>query len=313
MILNRLDPEILRRGILGCGAVAVGFASAAEVEAEVMSRYRRWIGEGNAAGMDYLARHAILKVHPRSVLEDVSTVISVAFSYAPGRRRDPSLPHIACYAYGLDYHDVLRSRLSPVVDSLKTEHGGSWRICIDSAPIPERYWAMRCGVATRCRNGSVAVDGFGTYIFLAEILTSLEIAPDEPTEGVCAECGACVRSCPQNAIAKDGTVDARRCINYLTIEHRGDWEGEMKGYMSTPAARHSLFGCDICQDVCPLNRGIPPSGIDEFQSREGILSLTAEDVAAMDREEFSRFFKGSPIKRGRYEGLLRNAKNCLFG
>lgn len=305
--------EEIRQSILAAGAVAAGFAKAETVDPDFTSSYGKWIEAGNLAGMEYLRRHAPLKNNPACVMEDAATVISVAFSYAPPIWRDPGLPQIACYAYGRDYHDVIRTRLSPVTGTLQEKFGGNWRICIDSAPLPERYWAMRCGIGRIGRNGSVIVDNSGSYIFLAEVLTSIQIEPDDPSVAVCMGCGACTRECPQGALADDGTIDARRCINYLTIEHRGDWTGIEKEAMQTAAARHSLYGCDICQRVCPHNIGITPTAIDEFIPSEKILRITPEDISGMDLPEFSSTFKGYAIKRAKLDGLKRNAANIIRG
>ncbi len=301
--------DTISQAIKATGAVAVGFAEASEVDPKVISDYQAWINGGNHAGMDYLARHTVLKSHPRYVLEDATTVISIAYSYAPAVWRDPSLPVIAAYAYGDDYHDVLRRKLEPLVAEFKQSFGGNWRICIDSAPLAERYWAVKSGIGRRGLNGSIIIDSYGSYIFLVEILTSLSITPDEPSEAFCARCGACVKACPQKALRNDGTIDCRRCLNYLTIEHRGDWEGEMLEAMQTPTAKHTLFGCDICQRVCPHNRNIPPTAIPEFTPRPGIIDYTKESIKSMTQAEFSTLFKGSPIKRTKLAGILRNASN----
>ena len=303
--------EEIRAAFIAAGASAVGFARAEDVEPAAMENYKEWIAGGNHGGMDYLARHASLKSHPSHVLETVSTVISMAFSYAPSVWRDRSLPVVSCYAYGYDYHDVIRNRLSPVVDCLRERYGGDWRICIDTAPLAERYWAMKAGIGKRGKNGSVIVDNCGSYNFLAEVLTSHPVAPDAPTEGVCLGCGACVRACPQKAILKNGNIDARRCINYLTIECRGEWEKGDKEAMATDVGRRSLYGCDICQRVCPHNRDVSPTAIPGFLPLKGIMELTAEDVADMDQKKFSSFFKGSAIKRAKLAGMRRNAVNVI--
>lgn len=301
--------ERIRQAIIAAGAVAVGFAKAEPVDPSAMEEYAGWIGEGKHAGMDYLRRHEELKRDPSSVMEDVRTVISAAFSYAPAMLRDENLPVIATYAYGLDYHDVLRRRLAEVVETLRSELGGNWRICIDSAPLPERYWAMKSGIGRKGKNGSVIVDNFGSYIFLAEILTSHSVAPDAARGESCMNCGACVKACPGKALSEDGTIDARRCINYLTIEHRGEWTGEGLEVMNTAIGKRSLYGCDICQSVCPHNRGIPPTSIPEFQPSPEILGLTGKQVEEMDQAAFSRLFKGMAIKRAKLDGILRNARN----
>lgn len=334
--------ETLRRDLLAAGAVAVGFARAEEIDNGVVRQYAGWIAAGHHAGMDYLARHAVLKRHPRNVLEDVATVVSIAFSYAPAQWRSEDLPVIAAYAYGDDYHDVLRHRLAPVVDAMQREFGGSWRICIDSAPLAERWWALKSGIGRRGRNGSVIIDGAGSYVFLAEILTSHKLEPDinvdfrqaissdiesEITSDIqqvtisdilsgsssgkeCMGCGACVKACPTGALGDDGTIDCRRCINYLTIEHRGEWAGEGSEAMQTEAGRRSLFGCDICQRVCPHNRSVTATAIKEFSPRKECIDAP-EIILAMTQEEFSTVFKGSPIKRAKLAGLLRNASNLL--
>lgn len=310
-MISDIQKEEIRKLILGSGAVATGFAEATPVDARAAYEYDKWIGEGHHASMGYLERHAPLRKDPSNVLEKVRTVISTAFSYEPQEPSVATAPAIACYAWGDDYHDVIRRRLAPVVDRLKTEYGHDWRICIDSAPIPERYWAMKAGIGRRGINGSVGVDGYGCNIFLAEILTSLPVAPDAPTEAFCHNCGACVKACPTGALLGDGTVNCRRCINYLTIEHRGEWDAEGKVAMATPQGRRSLFGCDICHNVCPLNKGARPTLIEEFFPRKEIISLTSGDGARMNQSDFSSRFKGSPIKRAKLEGLLRNALNSL--
>lgn len=306
-----MEKSVIRDRIIEAGAVAVGFAAAGDVDSSVISQYREWIAQGNHAEMDYLRRHADLKVNPSSVLPDAATVISVAFSYAPVRFRDSRLPQIACYAYGDDYHDVIRRRLNPVVDSLKQEMGGEWRICIDSAPIAERYWALKSGIGIRGMNGSIMVEGAGGYVFLAEIVTTIPITPDLSSSAECEKCGACRKACPQNALLADGTVDSRRCLNYLTIEHRGEWQGEFAGNMQGDVAGNTLYGCDICLRVCPHNKNVVPTSINEFIAREDITGLTADAAATMTQEQFSKVFKGSPIKRAKLAGLQRNALNVL--
>lgn len=305
-ILEGKRKEEIRRRLMQSGAVAVGFAESGDVDARIIDGMRKWIGESCHAGMDYLPRHLELKRNPENVLAGAKTVISLAFSYAPAEWRDRGLPMIACYAYGDDYHDVIRARVAPSLESLREEMGGEWRLCVDSAPIAERYWAVRAGIGVRGRNGSVIVENFGSYNFLAEAVTTLRIAPDEPAEGGCMECGACVRACPAGALREDGTVDSRRCLSYLTIEHHGDWDAEGREAMSTTAGGHTLFGCDICHRVCPHNQGIVPSGIGEFSLRNEYGTLTAGKVASMTQEEFSRIFRKSAIKRAKLAGLLRN-------
>ncbi len=309
-ISSPVSREDIRKSLLDTGAVAVGFAAAVPIDSAVAADYDNWITSGCNAGMDYLARHAPLRRDPTNVLEGAKTVISTAFSYNPSVRRSAHLPVIATYAYGDDYHDVLRRRLSPAITTLREALGGEWRICTDTAPLPERYWAMRAGIGRLGLNGSIIIDGYGSRIFLAEILTTVEIIPDVPSTRRCMECGVCLKTCPGKAIGRNCHIDARRCLSYLTIEHKGDFPSDAD-VVHTPSGRHTLYGCDICIEVCPHNRNIPPTAIPEFALRPDIATLTAEQAVVMTQSQFSELFRGSAIKRARLVGLQRNATNCF--
>lgn len=302
----------LREAFLQAGAVAVGFAQAAPVSAEMKGRYECWLSEGRNAGMNYMRNHLELRADPRLLLPETATVIVTAFSFAPDPSDDPAPGRIASYAYGLDYHDVLRTRLNNAIQTLSGRVSAQWRICIDSAPLPERYWAVKAGVGYTGRNGAIIVPGHGGMVFLALILTTLPVEADEPLGLRCAGCNLCRQSCPGHAIAEDGTVDARRCLSYLTIEHRGDWTDPVAlDVMATEAGRRCLFGCDICLRVCPHNQGAVPTAIEEFRPLPAIPLLTPERILSMDQTEFSSLLKGSPIKRAKLPGLRRNALNTL--
>ena len=301
--------EAFRDALLEAGAVSAGFAEAAPVDADVMEQLKRWTSEGRHAGMDYLVRHIALKGNPETVLPGARTVISVAFSYFPEKWRDSDLPYIAAYAYGDDYHDVVRQRLTPVIERFRAEYGGDWRICADSAPLAERYWAMKTGIGRSGRNGCVIIDGAGSFVFLAEILTTVAFPPDVESNRKCIGCGKCVRECPVGAIREDGTIDSRRCLSYLTIEHRGEWDATGEEVMKTHNGRNTLYGCDRCLRVCPHNEDARPSAIDEFRLRQSYSGLTAGYCLRMTQEEFSRLFRRSAIKRAKLSGLLRNASN----
>lgn len=280
--------------VAAIGAQAVGFARAGSVGPSAAAGYRRWIAGRHHAGMAYMERHAGLRDDPRLLLDGASTVIVAAFNYYPGQHH----PEIADYALGRDYHDELRERLSAVAARIAADFGGDTRVCVDSAPMRERYWAMRAGVGFLGRNGLLIVPGVGSYCFLGEILWTEPVDPDEPMAHGCAGCGRCVSACPGGAIMPDGTVDARRCLSYLTIEHRGPLpEGtDLHG---------RLYGCDICQRVCPHNAAVRPSSI--FEPSPAILSLTREKILGMTPEAFAEIFRGSPMKRAKLAGLQRNA------
>lgn len=301
--------ESLRRIIIKAGALKAGFAKALPIDEGEIRLLRDFVGEGRNAGMDYLARHVELRSDPRNILPSVKTVVSCAFSYAHGIGRRADLPHISTYAWGNDYHDVIRGILNGVMKEFSDVHPVEWRVCVDSAPLPERWWALKCGIGERGLNGNVIVGGAGSLCFLAEILLSAEMEPDVPSRGHCNGCGRCVASCPSGALRRDGSLDARKCISYLTIEHRGEWDEEGKAVMAASGGSF-LFGCDRCVAVCPHNNGVPSTAVGGFEPRREILELTEADVMSLTPESFSRFFKGSPLKRAKLQGLQRNLRGA---
>lgn len=309
-----LDDSI---GVCSYGVVGIG-----ATPPEIIKSYDAWIADGNAAGMNYLANHRNIRMAPELLLEDSKSIISLAFPYSPAEWREKSLPAIASYAYGMDYHEVIRNRLKTAVERLGELYGGDYRICVDSAPLFERLQAELSGVGRRSANGLIAVAGFGTRVFLAEILSTAQIPVirnrrkierNSSAPEFCINCGKCIEACPAGALKPDSNVDSRLCLSYLTIEHRGEWDEIGERAMSTRAGRTTLFGCDICQSVCPmnapLNPSIPPTWIEEFKPRASIMSLTARQAKEMTQTDFSLLFKNSPIKRSKLNGFLRNAAN----
>ncbi|MDE5652959.1 MAG: tRNA epoxyqueuosine(34) reductase QueG [Muribaculaceae bacterium] len=308
------------------GATAAGMASIAPTPPALMDSYAAWLAEGNAAGMNYLHNHQPIRRDPSLLLDGAKSIVSIAFNYTPPGNPENLRSKLADYSLGSDYHDVVKKRLREAVEALQSHTGGEYRICVDSAPIFERLWAERCGIGRRCDNGLISVPGCGTRVFLAEVLSTVEF-PAEPAlrnidgrveaitprmlaEYECTHCGRCRRSCPGGALQSDGTVDARRCISYLTIEHRGEWDPTGSDVMRLPAGRDSLYGCDRCQHCCPLNAGAAATTVAEFLPRPEVARLTATDILALDQPSFSRLFKGSAIKRAKLDGLRHNALNA---
>lgn len=308
--MHSLDTEEIYKILRGCGACAVGTAVAGSVEQSMADRFDSWLDSGHNAGMAYMSNWREIRMDPRLLLEGARSVICTAFAYPS------SSGPIASYALGEDYHVVLRKVLEYAVERMRAVYGGEYRICVDSAPILERYWAEKCGVGFRGCNGLIIVPGVGSRVFLAEIVTTLSLSATAPLEASCgADCRRCQQSCPAGALQADGTVDARRCLSYLTIEHRGEWDETGAAAMATPAGRATLYGCDICQRVCPHNSDAEASGLSaekirpEFEPRSEVTALTAQMVAEMTQKEFSWIFRGSPIKRAKLAGLRRNAMN----
>lgn len=301
--------EEIRSILTASGACAAGFAKAEPVDSSEWDRFGEWLSRGDNAGMEYMHNYPELRRDPRLLLEGAKTVISLAFSYNPAKWRHKDSGTIAAYAYGKDYHKELRRLLKPAVREISGKFPEAhFRICVDSAPILERYWAQKAGIGIKGDNGALIIPGFGSFIFLVEIITDLEISPDASASGDCGHCGACRRACPGNAIGENGAIDCRRCISYLTIEHRGEWTlPESIATMHTPEGHNTIYGCDICLRVCPHNRGVSPTPIQSFRPSEKMLSITAADILKLkDEEDLRSLLPSSPMSRAGIEGLLRN-------
>lgn len=306
------------------GSIAIGTSRAAEVDEQHLQVFESWLERGENAEMRYMENHKAIRRDPRLLLDGAKTVISLAFSFMPPAFRETDKGMIACYAYGNDYHEVIRKQLDWAVKEIKEIYGGEYRICIDSAPIMERYWAEKSGIGRIGKNGSLIVPGYGSMVFLSEIITTLELPEkvfistagriyQEKTESekerFCMKCGKCLHSCPGGALNESGGVDARRCLSYLTIEHRGEWDTpEALDVINTPAGKKCIFGCDICLRSCPLNRHLPPTDMEEFLPRPEIFNFNPAKTEEMTQEEFSKIFKQSPVKRAKLAGLKRNSR-----
>lgn len=290
------------------GACAWGCSPLEEVPPDVFAGYRQWLEEGRHASMGYLADHLEIRRNPALLLahgrepQPGGTIISVAYPYYSGNPYRPGKLKIARYALGDDYHDSLRRRLRPVAEAITASTGLEARICVDTAPILERYWARRSGMGFTGRNRQFIVPGAGSYVFLAEIVTRAVFPPGSPCTLTCGGCDACIRSCPNQALG--ATLDSRRCLSYLTIEHRG----ALPAGISVPPSR--VYGCDICLEVCPMARPKGPDTVEhlpEFTPRETLLSLTAANLLSLTPDSFSLMFRKSAVKRTRLEGMQRNA------
>ncbi len=330
MFLDSIREDLGRR-IIATGAAAWGYAPAEKVPQGVSDSYNAWLKAGFNAGMEYMERYMEVRDDPHLLLEGAQSVISIAYSY----RQTEYKAALAAYAYGLDYHDVLREKLREIADFLTKEYGAQSRICIDSAPIHERYWGVRCGLGSLCANGALYVPGIGSDVFLAEIITTLPCedtsaarinnidstpkrgnsigkgsggSDNSVSKPMCTDCGKCKSVCPGNAILCGGHIDARKCVNYLTIEHRGEWNEEQKKVMEESGP--TIMGCDRCLRVCPLNHGAAPAILPEFRLRDNLRTITKADIATMSQADFSRLFKGSPVKRAKLAGVRRNLGLC---
>ena len=284
------------------GAVAAGFARIEPVDADAVADYDRFLDAGGRAEMPYLERYLSIRRDPRLLFEPPAsegTVISMAFPYHhPGPN-----PLFARYAQGEDYHKVLRRRLKPVARFITENTGLRARVCVDTAPLLERYWAVKSGIGFVGKNRCLIVPGAGSWVFLAEIVTEALMEPDAPSAQSCRGCNACLRRCPHGALTSAG-INPAKCLSCLTIEHR-------EALPFTLASR-MVYGCDICQAVCPHNAA-PAAGLPEFAPTPGMLALTRSDVAAMTAERYDSLFASSAVRRCPLEQLKRNTGMSVAG
>ncbi len=272
------------------------------VEPSAIASFDRWIQEGQHGSMAYMERYGDVRANPALLLEGASSMICCAIPYPSPLHLPPRKASIAAYALGSDYHEVVREKLTAVAKEIEKTMGGKTRVCVDTAPLRERYWAQRSGLGFTGLNSHLIIPGMGSFFFLGEILTTALLPPTPAApERDCGRCGRCVKACPTGAIGPDGTFDARRCLSYLTIEHRGEFE-------PGTSLHGRLYGCDICGAVCPHNAGAGRQEIlPELQPRPALLSLTVDEAASMTQERFSALFTHSAIKRTKLAGLRRNA------
>lgn len=295
-------------------ARALGFELAGiapATEADGFDRLRDWLALGFAGTMEYMQRHSDARRHPASILPDVRSVLMVAMNYRPPDEEMPNgTPHgrIARYARGMDYHDVLRDRLNRLRDWLCQERPDCvGRGVVDTAPLLERDFARRAGLGWFGKNTMLLNKRFGSYFFLGALLTNLELACDSPhATAHCGTCTACLDACPTNAFVAPGILDSRRCISYLTIENRDDIAEELR-----PGLGNWLFGCDVCQEVCPWNRKAPAGVEPLLQERPDLEKVDLIELLGLSEEEFRHRFRGTALMRTKRRGLLRNAALVL--
>lgn len=294
--------DAIKAEALRLGFDAVGFAHAAPVSSEAAQAFTQWISEGKNDCMQWATNYTDLRLDPTRLVPGAKTVISLAVNYLPQRLQDADAPQVSRYAYGSDYHEVVRDMARQLAAYIKEQTGHESRVCVDSAPILERYWAQQAGLGFVGLNTLLIIPGKGSFFFLCELVTTLELDADEPCALTCGECHACERNCPGGAL-KDGMLNAARCLSCQTIENRSE---QLPEWVERCIGNH-LYGCDECQMACPHNRDAQPTTRPEFQARESILALTCDGVLAMTQEQFSTAFRHSPIKRAKLAGLQRNA------
>lgn len=287
------------------GFDSVGIARAQELTEEAR-QLEAWLAQGRHGTMDYMARNFDKRIDPAKLVEGARSVISLSYNYYTEKKQaDPAAPRIAMYALGQDYHDVVRARLNELMAYIREIAGAvQGRSFVDSAPVLERAWAQRAGVGWVGKNTNLLTKRQGSYFFLAECIIDLELEYDSPVKDYCGSCTRCIDACPTEAIYEPYKVDGSKCISYFTIELKEQlipeqYRGKFDNWM---------YGCDICQQVCPINSQATPHTTPAFEPADELLSMTAAEWKVLTEERYKILFRHSAVKRSKYLGLMRNIR-----
>ena len=287
----------------------MGFEACGVAQATVLSEesahMEQWLEGGHEGEMSYLTRNREKRYDPRLLVEGTRSVVTVLYNYFPKQTiGDGEHYKIAKYAYGADYHEVLKQKMRQLLQRIETETGPleGVRVFVDSAPVLDRAWAVRCGLGFIGKNTTLIHPKRGSFFFIGHLFLPIALeATGRPLPNHCGRCTKCLDACPTGALDEPFHIDARKCLSYLTIEYKGSLEGQdpnrFKGWM---------YGCDICQDVCPYNRFSLPNSEPAFQPSEQLVKMREEDWIALDKDRFETLFKHSAMQRAGYEGLRRN-------
>ena len=282
-----------------------GIAKAVRLEDDAR-RLESWLNKGMHGNMKYMEKYFDLRIDPCKLVPGARSVITLLLNYYPEENHDNNTAKISKYAYGKDYHDVIREKLNQFIDLIKLNIGEiHGRGFVDSAPVLERAWAQRSGLGWIGKNGNLINKQMGSFFFIATLITDLDLQTDEPfANDFCGTCTRCIDACPTDAILPGKVVDGSRCISYFTIELKDTLiPQEMKGKFE-----NWMFGCDICQNVCPWNRFAKPTNEIEFTPLPGLFNISTKEWETMTEEKFRQLFRQSPLSRSKLKGIQRNLK-----
>jgi len=285
------------------GFMGISIAKAEHMDEEAL-RLEQWLKRDYHGGMSYLENHFDKRVDPTKLVPGSKSVISLLYNYYSEEKQvDPQAPQMAMYAYGKDYHKVVKKKLIHLFKWMAENYGAiDGRCFVDSAPVLERDWAKRSGLGWVGKHTLLINPKKGSYFFLCEIICDLELEYDHPIKDHCGTCTRCIEACPTEAISEDGyVVDGSKCISYLTIELKNEIPNEFSDQME-----NWMFGCDICQQVCPWNRFSTPHQEEKFIPKDGLLEMSKRDWEEITEEVFDKVFEGSAVKRTKFIGLKRN-------
>lgn len=305
MIMNNAEKHtaLIRKFAAELGFDFCGIAKAVRLD-EDARRLEAWLNKGMHGKMKYMENHFDLRIDPARLVPGARSVITLLLNYFPTRQQDRKAPKVSKYAYGKDYHEVIRNKLNALLQMIADNIGEvNGRGFVDSAPVLERAWAQKAGLGWVGKNGNLITKNAGSFFFLSTLITDLELVYDAPfVTDYCGTCTRCIEACPTEAISPDKVIDGSRCISYFTIELKdmlipGEMQGKFQDWM---------FGCDICQDVCPWNRFSRSTQEPEFEPIPGILNFTTRDWEGMTEDAFKKIFRHSPLKRSKFQGIKRN-------
>ena len=291
-----IKAEAKRLGFLSCGISKADFL---ETEAP---RLEQWLKNGFHGEMSYMENHFDKRLDPRLLVADAKSVVSLLLNYYPNQLQNQDTYKISKYAYGEDYHFVIKEKLKSLLNFIQENIGEvSGRVFVDSAPVLDKAWAAKSGLGWVGKHSNLLTQKTGSFYFVAELILDLELEYDAPTTDHCGTCTACIDACPTQAIVSPYVVDGSKCISYFTIELKDNLPQEMKGKFED-----WMFGCDVCQDVCPWNRFSKPNTENSFQPKSEILNFSKKDWQEITEETFRKVFQKSAVKRTKFDGLKRN-------
>ena len=297
--------QLIKHKAYDLGFSHVGVSKAGFLEKEARD-LEKWLSKNHHGKMQYMENHFDLRTDPRKLVHNAKSVITILYNYyTPEKQEDPEAPKISKYAYGKDYHFVIKKKLKDLQYYITTNFGEvNMRGFIDSAPVMDKVWAKKSGLGWIGKHSNLVNKNKGSYFFIAEIILDLELDTDIPIKDYCGSCTRCVDACPTEAIVEPYVVDGSRCISYLTIELKDEvipqeFSGKMDNWM---------FGCDVCQQVCPWNRLATPHKESLFDPPSDLLSLTKKEWHELDEQMYQNLFKKSALKRAKFKGIKRNIK-----
>lgn len=295
--------DIIKQKAVELGFDACGISVATELK-EYSAGLKQWLDNGYNAGMDYMANNFDKRLSPELLNPGTKSVISVLLNYYPENRQPDDTYYIAKYAYGKDYHNVIKAKLHKLAADINEITPINYRAFVDSAPVLERQWAVKSGLGWIGKHSLLINKEMGSFFFIGELLVDIDLKPDEKSvNNYCGNCTKCIDACPTGAIVSSGIIDAGLCLSYNTIENREDIDENIVTNIND-----RVFGCDICQDVCPWNRKVKPHNVLEFNPHDNLLSFTKHDWSSMDKSTFNEIFRKSAVKRAGYDKFMRTIK-----